>query len=199
MTDLLSAHIDRHISLSNTQKSLFFDQLVIHTIEKNQFLLRENEVCKYEYFVIKGGLRLYELERSGNEKVFYFGFEDWWITDKYSFLTGKPSLYNLQAIEDTQVLAISKEKLDQLFMDIPAIESYFHKVLQSTFAIWQVHVLLMHKTAAEKYAMFTSMYGSLESRLPQQLIASYLGMTRETLNRIKSGTHDKLRRRSRSL
>ena len=191
MTDLLSAHIDRHIYLNDTQKQLFFDQLIMHSLQKNQFLLKENEVCKYEYFVVKGGLKLYEIERSGKEKVFYFGFEDWWVTDKYSLLTGNPSLCNLQAIEETQVLAISKEKLEQLYTEIPAIERYFHKVLQSTFATWQVHILLMHKTAAEKYSVFTSVYGALESRLPQQLIASYLGMTRETLNRIKSKTHSK--------
>jgi CRP-like cAMP-binding protein len=189
MTDLLFLHLDRYITITSKQKKRFFDELSLETIKRNHFLLRENEVCKHEYFVIKGGLRLYELDRSGNEKVLYFGFEDWWITDKYSFLTGNFSPYYLQAIEDTQVLRISKDILNTLFIEIPALETYFHKVLQSTFAIWQVHILLMHKTAAEKYAMFTKMYGALETRLPQQLIASYLGMTRETLNRVKNGFH----------
>lgn len=195
MTDLLSAHVDRYVTLTAIEKKQFFDELTLLSIKKNDFLLREQEVCSHEYFVIKGGLRLYELEDSGDEKVLYFGFEDWWITDKYSFLTGQPSRYNLQAIEDTQVLTINKKALEKLFTEIPAVESYFHKVLQSTFASWQVHILLMHKPAAQKYAIFNSIYGSLETRLPQQLIASYLGMTRETLNRVKN-SYSKQRHKS---
>lgn len=186
MTDLLSKHIDAHVTMNALDKKRFFEALVPHTLKKKHFLLKEEEVCKHEYFVIKGGLRLYELEHSGNEKVIYFGFENWWITDKYSLLTGNPSIYNLQAIEDTQLLSISKEKLEQLFPEIPTLESYFHKVLQITFATWQLHTLLMHKSATEKYRIFKSTYGALEDRLPQQLIASYLGMTRETLNRVKN-------------
>lgn len=186
MIDLLSKHIDRHVAMTAAEKELFADALVLQKIKKNHFLLREQEVCRHEHFVIKGGLRLYELEDSGNERVFYFGFEDWWITDKYSFLTVKPSRCNLQAIEETEVLSISKEKLEKLFIEIPALERYFHKVLQHTFALWQIHILLMHKSAEEKYSEFRKMYASLEQRLPQQLIASYLGMTRETLNRIKN-------------
>lgn len=196
MTDLLPAHVDRYVTLTDIEKKRFFDELTLLSIKKNDFLLREQEICKHEYFVIKGGLRLYELEDSGDEKVFYFGFEDWWITDKYSFLTGHPSRYNLQAIEDTQVLAISKEALEKLFREIPSIESYFHKVLQSTFASWQVHILLMHKSAAERYAIFKNIYGSIENRLPQQLIASYLGMTRETLNRVKKNSYSKQQHKS---
>lgn len=185
MFPLLTEHIDRYVTLSSDENQLFYENLVLQELEKDQFLLQAGQICRHEHFVINGGLRLYELDASGHEKVVYFGFEDWWLTDKYSYITEKASQYYLQALEATEVLSIGKATLEALFAEIPALERYFHKVLQENFALWQDHILLMHKSAEEKYEAFYNTYGKIETRLPQHHIASYLGMTRETLNRVR--------------
>lgn len=186
MFPLLSAHIDRYVSMPENEKRQFFGSLILKKLKKNQFLLQAGEVCLHENFVINGGVRLYEADQKGNENIVYFGFEDWWLTDKYSYLTGTPSPYNIQALENTEILTIHKENLERLFLEIPVLERYFHIVLQETFAAWQNRILLMRKPAEEKYKEFHAIYGHLEQRIPQHHIASYLGMTRETLNRTRS-------------
>ncbi|UGU17226.1 Crp/Fnr family transcriptional regulator [Sinomicrobium kalidii] len=191
MFSLLSKHIDRYVIISDAEKQHFFDALVLKTLKRNQFLLEEGEVCRHENFVTSGGLRFYETDETGNDNIIYFGFEDWWLTDKYSFLTGKPSRYNIQALENTEILSVDREKLEKLFLQIPSLERYFHIVLQETFAFWQNRILLMQKTAEEKYREFHHTYGHMEQRLSQQHIASYLGITRETLNRIRTSFYRK--------
>lgn len=186
MFDLLLKHIAGHVSLEPGEQQLFCDALQRRQLRKHQYLLQEGDICKHDYFVIEGGLRQYETDEAGREKTIHFGFENWWIADRYSLLTGTPSIYNIQALEKTVVLAIRKDKLEDLCLQIPRLERYFHIVLQHAFAAWQGRILLLQKSAEEKYKVFMQQYGTIEQRLSQQHIASWLGITRETLSRIRS-------------
>jgi CRP-like cAMP-binding protein len=126
------------------------------------------------------------MDKKGREKIIHFGFENWWINDRYSWLTSTPSIYNIDALEDTEVLQIKKDTLEQLFVEIPLLERYFHIVLQHAFAYWQERILVLQKPAEERYAHFRKLYVHLEQRLSQQHIASYLGITRESLSRLRN-------------
>ncbi|MBO9203050.1 MULTISPECIES: Crp/Fnr family transcriptional regulator [Niastella] len=186
MYPLLSNHIARYVSVDEQDLHTFCATLKSVKLRKYQYLLQEGTICRHDYFVIKGGVRQYEVDDKGREKVIHFGFEDWWINDRYSWLTSSPSIYNIQALEPTEVLQIEKDTLEQLFITIPRLERYFHIVLQHAFANWQGRILVLQKPAIERYAHFRNLYGHLENRLSQQHVASYLGITRESLSRLRN-------------
>ncbi|MBS0029042.1 Crp/Fnr family transcriptional regulator [Chitinophaga sp. 22321] len=186
MHTLLLNHIARYVTLDDAAQQTFCDALELKRLRRYQYLLQEGAICRHDYFVIKGGVRQYETDAGGKERIIHFGFEDWWISDRYSLLTQTPSIYNIEALEATEVLQINKDALEALFLEIPLLERYFHKVLQQAFAIWQRRILLLQKSAEERYNAFLQDYGAIEQRLSQQHIAAYLGITRETLSRIRS-------------
>ncbi|WP_353185980.1 Crp/Fnr family transcriptional regulator [Parapedobacter lycopersici] len=185
MNELLRDHIAQHISLDSAELQLVEAALEQRTLKKNDYLLSEGQVCNYEYFVIKGGLRQYEVDPNGREIIIHFGFENWWITDKQSLYSQRPSIYYIEALEETDVLRISREDLACLSVKIPRLERYFHQVLQQSSVMWQTKILYLQKPAEQRYLMFREMYGSIEQRISQQHVAAYLGITRETLSRIK--------------
>lgn len=180
-------HITRYISLNEAEQQLFMDALELKQLRKDEYLLREGDICKRDHFVIKGGTRQYEIAPDGKEHIIHFGFEDWWITDRYSLITQTPSVYNIQALEATELLQIDMPTLEALYLKAPRVEKYFHIVLQQAFAAWQGRIRILQKSAEEKYHAFLADYGHIEQRLSQQHIASYLGITRETLSRIRAG------------
>ena len=186
MYPLLLSHIARYVSIGEAEQEKFCSALKLVKLRRHQYLLQEGAICQFDCFVIKGGLHQYEMDKKGREKIIHFGFENWWINDRYSWLTNTPSIYNIEALEDTEVLQIKKDTLEQLFVEIPLLERYFHIVLQHAFAYWQERILVLQKPAEEKYAHFRKLYAHLEQRLSQQHIASYLGITRESLSRLRN-------------
>lgn len=130
-------HVARYIPLDDAAAQIFCNALELKQLRKHQYLLQEGDICKRDHFVIKGGLRQYEVDMEGRERITHFGFEDWWITDRYSLLTQTPSVYNIEALEVTEVLQINMDTLEALYIEIPVLERYFHKVLQQAFAVGQ--------------------------------------------------------------
>jgi len=186
MYPLILENISRYVSLDPQEQAHFTSALQHRSLRRKEFILQEGELCRYDHFVIKGSLRQYEIDDEGREHIMQFAFEDWWIGDWYSMLTGTPSVYNIDALEDTEVLLIDKHRLDELFLEIPKLERYFRIIMQHAFVAQQRRILFLQKPAEERYADFYSRYGHFEQRVPQQHIASYLGLTRETLNRVKN-------------
>lgn len=186
MYPLILENIFRHVTLDTQEQAHFTAALQHRTLRKKEFILQEGELCRYDHFVIKGSLRQYEIDEEGREHIMQFAFEDWWIGDWYSMLTNTPSVYNIDALEDAEVLLIDKNRLEQLFLEIPKLERYFRIIMQHAFVAQQRRILFLQKPAEERYADFYSRYGHFEQRVPQQQIASYLGITRETLNRVKN-------------
>ncbi|NSL86410.1 Crp/Fnr family transcriptional regulator [Chitinophaga solisilvae] len=179
-------HIAGYVSLSPQEQELCCSLFTQRKFKKYQFLLQEGNICQYDYFVITGCLRQYEVNDDGREYVVQFAFENWWIADWQSMLHNKPSIFNIDALESSEVLMIEKNDLDRLFREIPAMDTYFRKMMTSAFLSLQRRLLFQQKTAEERYADFFNTYGHFEQRISQQHIASYLGITRETLSRIKS-------------
>ncbi|WP_342083581.1 Crp/Fnr family transcriptional regulator [Dyadobacter sp. OTU695] len=159
---------------------------VIKKVRKRQYLSQEGDVTRNHAFVTKGCLRTYTVDEKGIEHILNFAIENWWIGDRESIQTGQPSIYNIDAIEDSEVALISKEKFDQLCFEVPAFNNMINAILQKSFLVAQnrIHTFLS-LTAEEKYLSLLEKFPHLNMRVPQSMIASYLGITAETLSRVR--------------
>lgn len=156
-------------------------------LRKKHFLLQDGDVCRNLAFIERGTLYSYSADEKGIQHVIQFGFEGGWIADLYSFLTGEPSRLNIEALEECELLMISKEQQEKLLKEVPAYETYTRLLMQNAYVALQRRVEgTLGRTAEEKYARLLEKRPELIARLPQHLIASYLGITRETLSRIRS-------------
>lgn len=159
---------------------------VIKKVRKRQYLSQEGDVAKNHAFVTKGCLRTYTVDDKGIEHILNFAIENWWIGDRESILTGQPSMYNIDAIEDSEVALISREKFDQLCTEVPAFNNMINAILQKSFLVAQTRIhTFISMSAEEKYLAFLEKFPHLTLRVPQSMIASYLGITAETLSRIR--------------
>lgn len=155
-------------------------------LRKRQYLLQEGDVCRYTVFVEKGLLRSFTVDDKGAEHILQFAFEGWWMADLYSFLTNEPSPFHMDAIEDSELLMIDRESWDDLLEKVPTLERYFRILIQNNLIATQRRLIgAMSETAEEKYTKLTQTFPECIQRVPQHMIASYLGMTRETLSRTR--------------
>jgi CRP-like cAMP-binding protein len=178
--------MQKHIDLSGHDQSKIKSYFKIRRLKKKQFLLNAGDVCRLETFVAKGLLRSFQILEDGSEAVAMFGSEGWWISDLYSFLTETPATQNIEAIEDSEVLCIEKKELDQLYREVPQLERMFRILLQNAFVANQKRVLdSISQSAEERYLAFIQKYPDLEKRLSQQQVSLYLGITPETISRIR--------------
>ena len=186
MFDLLLKNISRHIQLTPDEVSYFTSLVRKRSIRKKQYLLQAGDLCRYEHFVNKGCLRSYVVDEKGQEHIVQFAFEEWWVGDMYSFLTGTPATYHVDALENSEVFLIDKPSIEQLYVKIPKFERFFRIIIQNAFIAQQRRIIEnMSLTAEERYINFLNRYPSFEQRLPQHQVASYLGITPESLSRIR--------------
>lgn len=186
MYELLHKKISETISISEEEfefcKTLFQPK----KLRKKRYLLGEGDPCKYTAFVEKGLLRSFIIDDKGAEHILQFSLEGWWVADLASFLTGEPSDYNIEALEDCELLLITKNSWDVLLQKIPAFERYFRILLENNLVVTQRRLLSsFSNTAEEKYSKLIENFPHILQRVPQHMIASYLGITRETLSRVR--------------
>jgi CRP-like cAMP-binding protein len=187
MFDLILKNVSRHITLTPEEAQYFTSILKKRSLRKRQYLLQAGDISRYECFVNKGCLRTYHVDDKGQEHIVQFAFEEWWTGEMYSFLTGQPSSYNIDALEDSELLLIEKSQWEQLFIEIPKFERLFRMLLQNAFISMQRRITdNMSLTAEERYIKFSKQYPQFEQRLPLRQIASYLGITPESLSRIRA-------------
>jgi CRP-like cAMP-binding protein len=187
MYDLILNNISRFITLTPEEEQYFISQLKVKRLKKKQHLLQEGDICRYDYFVNKGCLRTYTIDEKGLEHILQFAIEYWWIGDMYSFLTQTPARYNIDALENSEVLCLEKNVLEDLYIKIPKFERFFRHLLQNAFVALQERInTSLSQTADEQYCTFIEKYPLMEKRLPLKQIASYLGITPESLSRIRS-------------
>jgi CRP-like cAMP-binding protein len=186
MTELLKQNIAAHISLSATETEVFCNLFQHKTIKKKSFLLREGEVCKFEGFVVKGLFRVYHIDQNGFEQILYFAIENWWITDIDSFTNEKPSQLFIEALEDSEVLLISKKDKEFAYSNLPKIEKLFRVMTQKTHVALQRRMIdNLSKTAELRYIEFAEKYPQLVQRLSNIQVAAYLGITNVFLSNIR--------------
>ncbi|MCW3467148.1 Crp/Fnr family transcriptional regulator [Chitinophaga nivalis] len=186
MYTALRNNINKHIRISDEDFAQFAAPFYLQKVAKKQFLLREGQICKFEGFVNKGCLRVYYLDENGFERILYFAIEDWWITDIDSFTNNIPSILNIEALEDSEVLLITQPYKEALYEQLPIVEKLFRIMTQKTHVALQRRMISsLGKTADERYVEFIEKYPQLEQRLTQQQVAAYLGISHEFLSKIR--------------
>ncbi|MEM5564160.1 Crp/Fnr family transcriptional regulator [Psychroserpens sp. AS72] len=186
MTELLIQNILNHITLSKKEIDSFCNLFDQKEVQKKHFLLREGQICKFEGFVTKGLFRVYHIDNNGFEQVLYFAQENWWITDIDSFTNETPSQLYIQALEDSEVLLISKKDKELAYDNIPKIEKLFRVMTQKTHISLQRRMIdNLSKTADQRYIDFIEKYPNLFQRLTNLQIAAYLGISHEFLSKIR--------------
>ena len=186
MFDLLFEKFDEKIRLTDEEKELCRTFFTPKKLRKKQYLLQEGDVCKYVAFVEQGMLRSYSIDEKGSEQIMQFAFEGWWISDHLSFLTGEPSNFNIDALEDCELLLLSRQAEEQLMEKIPKLERYFRLLLQNNLIATQRRLLgSLSQPAEQRYIELTTSCPSIPLRVPQHMMASFLGITPETLSRIR--------------
>jgi len=187
MYSQILTHINKFIDLSSDEQEILTSLLKPITIKKKAFLLEEGQICKANYFVVNGCLRLYFIDIKGAEQTTQFAIENWWITDLSSFLFQKSSEFYIQAAETTEVIAIEHRNYDDLFKQLPKLERYFRLILQKTHQASQMRIKFMYsQTAEERYTHFNRLFPEFVQRVPQYMLASYLGFTPEFLSKIRA-------------
>lgn len=186
MFDLLYKKISTIVTIDEKEFNYFKSLFVPKKLRKRQYFLQEGEVCKYQAFVEKGILRSYTIDEKGSEHILQFASEGWWMADLSSYLTSETSFLNIDALEDVELQLLSKPAWEQAMKEIPVLEHYFRIIIQNHLVATQKRLLQsLAETAEEKYNRFLITYPECIQRLSQHMIASYLGVARETLSRIR--------------
>jgi len=186
MYDLILKNISRFITLTPDEEQYFISLLKTKEIRKKEYLLQEGDVSRHQYFVNKGCLRTYTIDEKGLEHIIQFAIEDWWTGDMYSFLTQTPARFTIDALENSELLCLEKNALEELYTRIPKFERFFRHLLQNAFVALQERIVgSLSQPADERYCTFITKYPDMEKRLPLKQIASYLGITPESLSRIR--------------
>jgi len=186
MFDLLCTHIEKRVHLTDEEFEICSKFFVPKKIRKKQFLLNEGDVCKNLGFVNSGCLREYTIDSKGSEHIIQFAIEDWWISDPNSFLSGLPSTYNIDALEDSEVLLLEKSAREKLLDSCPKMERFFRILIEANFVATQRRITESLSTSAEeRYLKFIKTYPKLIEQVSQNHIASYLGITPQSLSRIR--------------
>lgn len=182
----LFKHIEQKVQLTPTEKEQIASFFRFKKLRKRQFLLQEEEVCKDFTFISQGLLKSYSLDEKGNENINLFGWEGWWIADFQSFLFQTPATLAIEAIEDCELLLLSRVNYDQMLDEVPVMERYFRLVYEKSLATKDQRLVYAQTySAEEKYLHLMETYPELVKRIPQSLLASFLGLTPETFSRIK--------------
>lgn len=155
-------------------------------LRKKQYLLQEGDTCKYAGFIVKGAARMFSVNEKGHEHIVRFGVEGWWLGDPESYTQGTPSKFNIEMLEDSELLLISWEHFQELIATIPAVAETTKAMDKQSFIASQKRIhSAISLTAEERYEELVKSYPGFVLRFPQNMIASYLGISPETLSRIK--------------
>lgn len=184
---LILKNISRHISLTNLEQSYFLSLLKEKKVAKKELLLQQQHACKEINFVQTGILRAFHMDTTGKESTIMFAVPDWWITDMYCFINQKPAMLNIEALEESSILQLQKDHLDDLYHKIPKFERFFRIMMQNAYIREQLRTIEnLSLPAEERYYNFLQKYPEAVKRIRQKQIASYLGITPEFLSLIKS-------------
>lgn len=180
-------YITNHIVLSSEEESLLHSKIKYRKYLKGQYLVQQGDVCNYLSFVCSGCLKTFHVDDEGQEHIIRFAIENWWTADLGSFIEQRPADCSVQCLEHTDLIQFSFESLTMLYIEIPKLERLFRIIFQNAFVSSEKRLMNNFSlTAKERYLIFLKEYPQIEQRIPQYMIASYLGFTKEFLSKIRS-------------
>ena len=185
--ELILQNISKHVSLTPEEEALFLSKTVTKLVKAKTILLSSGEVSNETYFVNSGILRSFNINDNIIEHVLHFACEGWWMSDMYSYISGKPGNLFIEVIEDAELTVISKENLQELYHLIPKLDRFFRILAENSLVAHQERLMdNLSLTAEERFEKFCSKYPSLIQKVSQKNIASYIGVTPEFFSKMKS-------------
>ncbi len=182
----IRTYLLEHAGVTEEQFALLSEKLMYRTFQKGQFLLSRGEVCKHSFFIEKGLARFYSVDRQGKEHIIQFAPENWFLSDRGSFWFNEPSDYFIDAIEETTVVVFDEAFINYASEISPLFRKYNERILHNHIRNLQNRInLLIGASAEERYMDFIKLYPDLMLRVPQWMIASFLGITPESLSRVR--------------
>ena len=186
MYPLLRAHIEKRVHLTDEEFEISAKYFIPKKLKKHQFLLNEGDICRYVAFVNSGCLRKYTIDNKGSEHITQFAIEDWWISDLDSFFSGLPAKSNIDTLQDSEVLLLEKSAREEMLDNCPKMEKLFRLQIESGYVATQQRIVdSLSASAEERYLKFIKTYPKIFEIVPQNQIASYLGITPQSLSRIR--------------
>jgi CRP-like cAMP-binding protein len=187
MSIKLRQHFEKITPLTDQEFEYILSHFTTKKLKKHQFLIQEGDNVLNDYFVVKGFLKAYHLDKEGKEYIMQFAMEDWWITDYQAYFSQTMATLNVDCIEEVEILCLSLQNRDKICADLHKVEHFFRRKSNFGYVALQRRILsLLNSNAKERYEQLLLDYPSLFQRVPKTLIASYLGVSRETLSRFSS-------------
>lgn len=182
----LTDHIQKYIKLEEADIDLINEYVSSVSIKNKEYILEEGQICKSYFFVEEGCLRMFFYNDKGAEQTTYFALENWWITDFSGFSDQRQSQYNIQAVGKTEILVLDFSKMDELLDRLPKLEKYFRIVMQKNIAASQERIKLLYQLSKEElFLHFNKSFPHFVQKVPQYMLASFLGLTPEYLSEIR--------------
>lgn len=186
MFETLRTNSEKYVMLTDEEFDYYKSLFEFKRFKKKEYILRQGDYCDFEAFILSGCMVSFHTDKNDNKIVLNLMAEDWWVTDISSGAKRKPSLFNFQAIEQTEVLMIQREKKEELYEKYPVFDRLFRKMGQLRIGAMERRTILdLSRNADEKYLDLKRRYPDFEKRFPQYLIAGYLGISPEFLSKIR--------------
>ncbi|WP_348811409.1 Crp/Fnr family transcriptional regulator [Flavobacterium maritimum] len=187
MSEIFKIHLEKFIEINDRELSDILGFFQIINVRKKENLLVEGQICKSHYFVLNGCLRKFFINNKGVEQTTEFAIENWWITDNFAYERRLPSEFYIQAVENSEILTIDSYSQERLLVEFPKMERYFRFIYQRAFAASQMRIKYLYDFSKEEfYDHLCRMQPEFVQRIPQYLIASFLGFTPEYLSEIRN-------------
>jgi CRP-like cAMP-binding protein len=179
-------YLQQKVSITDEQFYLIADHLKVKSFEKNEMILMKGDISSHGYFVLSGLLRSYSIDSKGKAHIIQFAPEKWWLSERNGMLFNEPSDFFIDATELTKVVIVHKNFMNEAAKHVPCMNDLNHTMLNNAIRFMQKRInMLLSATAEERYLDFITLYPNLTLRVPQWMIASYLGITPESLSRVR--------------
>ena len=185
--DSILKHVARHVQLTDKEKKLFTSIIKTSRVKKRQFVIQPGYPCEYRNYIVKGAFRMFHLDNNGKEHTIRIGIEDWFFTDFYSHIYKQPSRFFAEALEDSIIFQMNNDDVEEVCSQSYAINFYWRVILEKAYANSNNRIISnIGKTSEERYWEYADKYPQIINRVPQYVIASYLGISAEFLSKIRA-------------
>jgi CRP-like cAMP-binding protein len=187
MYEIFFQNFNEKVRLTETEELHIKQYLTPKNLRKRQYLHQEGDICKHIAVVEKGALRSYIVDDRGQEHITAFALEGWTISDLSSFMHEQISIQNIDALDDCELVLISKSSHEELLKSMPKYGTYIRILVTDAYVALQKRTLEMISQSPEnRYKSFIELYPNIVKRVPQHMIASFMGLSPETISRIRS-------------